>query len=65
MRRFFDSAFGFAQNDSCLFAAPTKVREGRSSGRSNFGKPKCALPYGDVARAYAELLRLHLRFRSE
>ena len=33
MRRSFDSTFGSAQDDSCLFAAPTKVREERSSGR--------------------------------
>ena len=62
MRRSFDSAFGFvfgfAQDDSCLFAGLTKDCEGRLSGGS---KPP---PYGDVARSYAEILRLRLRLRS-
>ena len=51
MRRSFDSAFGFAQDDSCLFAAPTKVCEERSSGR-----PKVAPTglWGKMARPRAD-----------
>ena len=33
------------------FGRPPNVRKHRSNGRGNFGKPKCALPYGFVGMA--------------
>ena len=43
MRRSFDSTFGSAQDDSCLFAGLTKVCEGRSNGST-------PLLYGSLLR---------------
>ena len=36
---------------------PTNIHKCRSNGRSNFGKPKCALPYGSAKTALCPHLR--------